>query len=65
MADFQSGDRYRGGYATSSGLPLEKLRVATSTFDNYVSGTVGVVFIIFLVFVLLSIMTLVMMGYAR
>ncbi len=61
----QAGDRYRGGYASSSGLPLEKLRVATSTFENYVTGTVGVVFLIFLVFILLSLMTMILMGYAR
>jgi len=59
------GDRYSGGYATSSGLPQEKLRVQTSTFKDYVSGTVGIVFLIFLVFLLLQIMTLVLMGIAR
>lgn len=59
------GDRYSGGYASSSGLPQEKLRVQSSTFANYVSGTVGIVFFMFLVFVLLQIMTFVLMVYAR
>ena len=59
------GDRYSGGYATSSGLPIEDLRVQTSTFKDYVSGTVGIVFFIFLVFILLQIMTLSLMGLAR
>lgn len=63
--NLQSGDNYRGGYASSSGLPLEELRVATSTFENYVSGTVVLVFMLFFVFILLSIMTLTLMGYAR
>jgi len=58
-------DRFHGGFATSSGLPIEKLRVQTSTFKDYVSGTVGIVFFIFLVFLLLQIMTLVLMGLAR
>jgi hypothetical protein len=60
-----NNERYQGGYATSSGLPIEKLRVQTSTFENYVTGTVGIVFFMFLVFVLLQIMTLMLMGYAR
>lgn len=58
-------DRFHGGFATSSGLPIEKLRVQTSTFKDYVSGTVGIVFFIFLVFLLLQIMTLILMGLAR
>ena len=54
-----------GGSRTSSGLPLEKLRVQSSTFANYIEGTIGIVFFIFLVFILIQIMTLVLMGYAR
>merc|ERR1712004_152001 len=65
MGKTKMGDRYSGGYATSSGLPQEKLRVQTSTFKDYVSGTVGIVFLIFLVFLLLQIMTLVLMALAR
>merc|ERR1712018_104271 len=61
-----SRDSYICGYgSTSSGLPLEKLREQSSTFENYVSGTVGVVFFIFLVFILIQIMTLILMGYSR
>ena len=58
-------DRYLGGYGTSSGLPVEKLRVQSSTFANYVSGTIGIVFFIFLVFLILQMMTLLLMGYAK
>ena len=53
------------GYASSSGLPLEKLREQSSTFANYVTGTVGIVFLIFAVFIILQIMTLLLMAYAR
>ena len=61
-----NGDRYIGGYGSNSGgLPIEKLREQYSTFENYVSGTVGVVFFIFLVFILIQIMTLILMGYSR
>merc|ERR1712008_250692 len=59
------GDRYSGGYASSSGLPTEELRVQSSTFSNYIAGTIGIVFFMFLVFVLLQIMTFIMMMFAR
>ena len=67
MSPNPQNDRYYGGYASrgSSGLPSETLRVQSSTFANYVSGTVGIVFFIFLVFVLLQIMTFIMMMFAR
>ncbi len=57
-------DGFIGGYG-SSGLPTEKLRVQSSTFLNYVSGTVGIVCFIFLVFILLQIMTSLLMMYVR
>ena len=60
-----SNNRYLGGYASSSGLPQEKLRVQSSTFENYVDGTIAIVMFIFLVFVLLQIMTFLLMLYAR
>merc|ERR1712088_907697 len=67
MSPNPQNDRYIGGYASrgSSGLPSETLRVQSSTFANYVSGTVGIVFFMFLVFVLLQIMTFIMMMFAR
>ena len=60
-------NNYISGYGTrtSSGLPLEKLRVQSSTFANYIEGTIGIVFFIFLVFILIQIMTLILMAYAR
>ena len=58
------GQNYRGGYATSSFDP-DDLRVQTSTFQNYVSGTVLLVFLIFFVFLFLSGMTFMLMCYAR
>ena len=61
----QNGDKYYGGYSASSGLPPEELRVQSSTFANYIAGTVGIVFFMFLVFVLLQIMTFIMMMFAR
>ena len=61
----QNNDRYYGGYAASSGLPTEELRVQSSTFANYIAGTIGIVFFMFLVFVLLQIMTFIMMMFAR
>ena len=69
MTPNPQNDNYYGGYASkgrgSSGLPSENLRVQSSTFANYVSGTVGIVFFIFLVFVLLQIMAFIMMMFAR
>jgi hypothetical protein len=60
------GDKYRGGYSTSTGSFItEELRIASSTFANYISGTIYLTFLIFLSFMLISIMTLVLMGYAR
>ncbi len=59
------GDNYRGGYATSSSFDPDELRVATSTFENYVSGTVLLVFLVFFVFLFLSGMTFMLMCYAR
>merc|ERR1712241_196589 len=61
----QKCDKYYGGYSASSGLPPEELRVQSSTFANYIAGTVGIVFFMFLVFVLLQIMTFIMMMFAR
>ena len=60
------GDNYRGGYSTSGGSFItEELREASSTFANYISGTIYLTFLIFFSFMLLSIMTLILMGYAR
>ena len=59
------GNRYVGGYASSSGLPEEKLRVQTSTFKDYVAGTVGIVFFLFLVFLLIQVMTFLLMMHAK
>jgi len=60
------GDNYRGGYSTSGGSFItDELREASSTFANYISGTIYLTFLIFLAFMLLSIMTLTLMGYAR
>jgi hypothetical protein len=39
------GDKYRGGYSTSGGISSsEELKIASSTFENYVSGTILLVF---------------------
>ena len=43
----------------------DELREASSTFANYISGTIYLTFLIFLSFMLLSIMTLILMGYSR
>ena len=59
------GDNYRGGYSTSGGTTSDELREASSTFANYISGTIYLTFLIFIAFMLLSIMTLILMGYAR
>ena len=61
-----AGDRYRGGYASSSnkGVP-DALRVATSTFENYIGGTVIIVFSIFAVLLALSVLVFMLMCYAR
>jgi hypothetical protein len=60
------GDHYRGGYSTSGGSFItEELREASSTFANYISGTIYLTFLIFFSFMLLSAMTLILMGYAR
>ena len=60
------GDTYRGGYSTSGGSFItDELREASSTFANYISGTIYLTFLIFLAFMLLSLMTLTLMGYAR
>ena len=63
----QTGDeKYRGGYgSSSSSLNPDELRVATSTFDNYISGTVLLVFLIFFVFLFVSGITVFLMCYAR
>jgi len=65
MADRQAGTNYRGGYATSSSFDPDDLRVATSTFQNYVGGTVLIVFLIFFTFLFLSGLTFMLMCYAR
>ena len=65
MSDFDWGDNYRGGYGGGASVDSQTVRVAASTFTNYVSGTVQLVFMIFFVFCLISIMTLALMGYAR
>ena len=61
-------ERYRGGYATSGGsnsFDSDEVRVATSTFENYVSGTVMLVFLVFFTFLILSMLTMFLMCYAR
>lgn len=59
-------DHYRGGYSTSGGtLSTEELRIASSTFANYISGTILLVFLIFVSFMIVSSVTLILMGYAR
>jgi len=65
MADRQAGTNYRGGYATSSSFDPDDLRVQTSTFQNYVGGTVLIVFLIFFTFLFLSGLTFMLMCYAR
>jgi hypothetical protein len=59
------GSNYRGGYATSGSFDHDDLRVATSTFQNYVGGTVLLVFLVFFVFIILSGITFLLMSYAR
>ena len=62
----QTGDeKYRGGYGSSSSFNPDELRVATSTFDNYISGTVLLVFLIFFVFLFISGIAVFLMCYAR
>jgi len=35
------GDKYRGGYSSSGGISSsEELKTASSTFENYVGGTI-------------------------
>jgi len=67
MADTNWGEGYRGGYG--GGVSLQDIeggiRDATSTFINYVSGTVQLVFMIAFVFMFISILTLCLMIYAR
>ncbi len=60
-----AGDRYRGGYASSSNFVPEELRVATSTFENYIGGTVLIVVAIFGAFLALSAFVFLLMCYAR
>lgn len=59
-----AGDKYRGGYA-SSGFNPDEVRVQSSTFENYVGGTVLLVFVIFFVFLFISMATFMLMCYAR
>ena len=59
------GEKYRGGYGSSSSFNPDELRVATSTFDNYISGTVLLVFLIFFVFLFIAALTIFLMCYAR
>ena len=51
--------------AISSSFDPDDLRVATSTFQNYVGGTVLIVFLIFFTFLFLSGLTFMLMCYAR
>ena len=32
------GEKYRGGYGSSATFDPDELRVATSTFENYITG---------------------------
>ncbi len=59
------GDKYRGGYATSTSFSSEELRVATSTFENYISGTVLIVVLIFFTFLFITALTFMLMCYSR
>lgn len=55
----------RGGYTTGLLPSLEDLKNASSTFENYISGTILIVFCVFFTFLFISAMTLILMGYAR
>lgn len=55
----------RGGYNTGLLPDPEDLKLATSTFENYVSGTVIVVFSIFFTFLFISLTAMILMSYAR
>ena len=66
MADTDWGENYRGGYGGGIDRNEEKgIRDSTSTFINYVSGTVQLVFMIAFVFLFISLLTLCLMVYAR
>ena len=65
MADTDWGTGYRGGYGGSDVKIELGIRDATSTFINYVSGTVQLVFMIAFVFMFISLLTLCLMIYAR
>ncbi len=59
------GDRYRGGYASGPGLKPDELRVATSTFENYIEGTIALVFLVLACFLFLTFLSFLLMCYAR
>ncbi len=59
------GDRYQGGYASGPVPNPDELRVATSTFENYIEGTIALVFIVLACFLILTCLTFMLMGYAR
>ena len=52
-------------FVLSSSFDPDDLRVQTSTFQNYVGGTVLIVFLIFFTFLFLSGLTFMLMCYAR
>ena len=60
---------YRGGYNVQDNAQGDRdqlvIREQASTFTNYVTGTIQLVFMIFFVFLFLSMMTFLLMGYAR
>ncbi len=59
------GEKYRGGYSSGPSLKPDELRVATSTFENYIEGTVALVFMVFACFLFLTLLTFMLMCYAR
>jgi len=66
MADTDWGTGYRGGYGGGVNLQdFEGLTESTSTFVNYIEGTVQLVFMIAFVFMFISLLTLSLMIYAR
>ena len=67
MSYVVQGDKnYRGGYASSKNyFGSEELRVATSTFENYVEGTILLTAIVFFVFLFLIGVSFFLMCFAR
>ena len=73
MLDFSTRDQLKIenvvdlliNFSTGTFSSSDELREASSTFANYISGTIYLTFLIFLSFMLVSIMTHIIMGYAR